>query len=267
MPRRVSKPSLKERRRRARNVTVFLSCVLALSLILFIAVLARIPETRVVSVTSSAVTYASNTAIEGVVRDMLEGSHLFIIPRSHAFFIPTASIKDEIKKTFPSIQSISIKRNGLREVEVVLNEETPSYLWCASSEDSPSCFFMNSDGYVFARAHTESTPFIRFTGNIEGDPIGQRYLSEDFQSLIKGVSGIEKIVGKTVTSVDMDEHNDIAVHFIDGSYIQFVRASSYDALLENISSVFSSKKVEREQALEYADFRFGNKIYVKFREE
>lgn len=268
MPRRAQKSSLKERRRRARRITALLSGALALAIIGFVATVLRIPETKIVSVSVSETVYVTEPAVQRLAFDFLAGSYALLVPRTHSFFAPLSSMRRGIEETFPSVRSVTIERDTLRALHIVVTEEVPAFLWCApEGAVYNGCFFMNDAGYIFAAARADNERLVRYAGTILGNPVGVEFLAGEFPALNALVERIGQVVGGTVRAVSVDEHDDVRITFADGAELLFVRTAESDVLLDAILSVFSSQKMNTERRLEYADFRFGNKIFVKFHNE
>jgi hypothetical protein len=53
---------------------------------------------------------------------------------------------------------------------------------------------------------------------------------------------------------------------VQGGTLKFVRTADRPVLLDNIASIFSARGLSASETLDYADFRFGDKVYVKFLE-
>lgn len=260
MAKQGSKRSLKERRRRARFITVALSAALALSVVIFIAVVARIPETKIVRITVSDTTYVHQGALEQVALQLLSGTHFFLIPRTHTFFAPLSSIRKEIERSFPAVERVVVRRDTMRALTIEVTEKDPSFLWCRSEE----CFYMSSDGYIFAPVQGGSNDFVRYEGAITDNPTGVFFLDGSFQDLNTAVENIATIINDEARRVSVDMYDDVTVTFKSGAELIFVRTAQREVLLDAITSVFSVKRVHETRVLEYADFRFGNKIFVKF---
>lgn len=257
--------SLKERRRRARRISYVLGALLVGVVLMFIATLARIPETKITSISVSDTTYVHAGALEHVAQKNLAGSHFFLIPRTHTFFAPLSSIRREIENSFPAVKRAIVRRDGMRAITISVTEETPAFLWCRAHEGaSESCFYMSDRGYVFAPAPVAVPTFVRYAGGIVGDPIGSWFLEESFQDLHKVVEQIARVVDERVTFVSVDVHNDVTVTFASGASLMFVRTAHTETLLDAIASVFSVQRAHERRSLEYADFRFGNRVFVKF---
>ena len=80
------------------------------------------------------------------------------------------------------------------------------------------------------------------------------------------LDALKKISLRPVALFIRDE-NDIELYLKDESKILFGRTQNFSLILENIQTFFESKEYEsrEEGTLEYADFRFGNKVYYMFR--
>jgi hypothetical protein len=126
---------------------------------------------------------------------------------------------------------------------------------------------MDKEGFIFVEAPVDTTLYVRFSGLVAGDPIGSRYLDGDFDSFKSFIEEVSSTAHRTPQSVVVENNDDVSITFVQGGVLKFVRTDDSEATLDNIASVFSSRKLDTNERLEYADFRFGNKVYVKFIEE
>lgn len=259
------KLSLKERRQRRR---VFLISSLAtLGLVLVVGALFGIqhPSVRIAEVAVVGVERAPSDLIQKSVSDALVGSYFFIIPKNSIFFFPKNSIEKTLRDLFHTIKEVSIVRSSFHTITVKVEERAPVALWCGSeSADAENCFLMDSSGYVFMKDQNPPTDLIRFVGGGVSKPLGDVFLEGEFESLRTYVDDVTVATDRTPYAVSVDTYGDVRVIFTEGGELRFTSRNASSALLDNIASVFASRRFETDEVLEYADFRFGNKIYVKF---
>ncbi len=257
---------LKDKRRRLLWVKVAAGTgVVALSLS-FLWYAVRLPEITIAEVEVNGTALAKVDVFTQIAESALQGSYGFFIPKNNALFIPTQQIASAIVAAFPEVESVSVTRDGWQRLVVSVTERTPSALWCARDEDEVLCYLMNKSGFIFDQA-SGGEPYVQYFGALSGEPVGGTFLAGDFPLLDVFVSAVAKATNRTASSVLVDEHDDVDVTFVEGGTLKFVRTADQKETINNITSVFASRKFNTDEKLEYADFRFGNKVYVKFREE
>lgn len=287
MPPKKKKRPLKERRRRARMLALFALAFTVLALLASAVIGLRRPEVTIASVEVFGTRIAREDLVHRQVTDLLHGSYLFLIPRANTFFYPHARIVKDIKSTFLPVKDVRVSRSGFTALSVRVEERAPAALWCRpASPSAPTagpaaepeelaaatsarCFLMDEDGFVFAPAQGDTAPaeLPRFLGKLSADPLGETYLSGSLGTLRIFLDKLARAAKRTPGEVLVDEHDDVYVRFAEGGEVRFTRADQSDALLDNIASVFASSRFDAGDTLEYADFRFGSKIYVKFEGE
>lgn len=273
------KLSLKDRRRRLAWVKVAAgSAVVALSLVLIWNV-ARLPEITVAGVDVTGTKLVNASDVQKLAQSKLAGSYLFLVPRTNSLVFPRGSMVAAVVDAFPEVDAVSVVRDGWQKITVVITEREAVALWClpvlpaqagegsSEGESVSSCYLMDKDGFVFASVKDDSKLLIRFLGIVSGEPIGQKYLSGDFASLKSFIEEVSSTAHRTPESVLVEDNGDVSLTFVQGGVLKFVLASDRDATLDNIASVFASRRLDTNEKLDYADFRFGNKVYVKFIEE
>lgn len=229
---------------------------------LFLWYAAHRPEVTITDISVSGDSALSANAVEDVARAALAGSYFALVPRANSLVFPKDALVAAIAHAFPELAEVSVSRTGLTGLTIALTERAALARWCAESE----CYFMDKHGFVFARAAGNAASLIDFYGVLSGDPVGQIYLSDfaEFKSFIEEVSST---VRRSPESVTVDENGDASLMFREGGVLKFVRSADREATLANIVSVFSSPGFGKGKTLDYADFRFGDKVYVKFIEE
>lgn len=282
MPPKKKKRPLKERRRRARMLALFALAFAVLALLASAVIGLRRPEITIASVEVFGTAIAREDLVHRQVTDLLHGSYLFLIPRANTFFYPHARIVKDIKSTFLPVKDVRVSRSGFTALSVRVKEREAAALWCRpASNAQPAdvateaeeaagaptrCFLMDEDGFVFAPAQGDTAPaeLLRFLGKLSADPLGETYLSGSLGTLRIFLDKLARAAKRTPGEVLVDEHDDVYVRFAESGEVRFTRADQSDALLDNIASVFASSRFAEDDELDYADFRFGSKIYVKF---
>lgn len=94
--------------------------------------------------------------------EKLQGNYLRFIPKTGIFVLRPKTLAAQIKKQFPYIETIQVKRNNLSSISVSITEYKGVYLWCTNPE---ACYFMNKNGLVFSPApYFSGSAYIRVFG-------------------------------------------------------------------------------------------------------
>lgn len=219
-------------------------------------------EVTISSVTVTGGAYADTAEIKRLVSELIAGSYARLVPRASSFFYPRAMIADSIKVSFPSVDAVSVKLTGLTALAVAVTERAPKARWCPLAEVE-GCYLMDASGNVFALA--DSVAGIAYRGRIDGDPLGQTFLDGEFPALEGFVARVPRATGRTVASVSVDADDDVEVVLDGGGVVRFARASDLERVIGNVAVTFGSKQFASGAPFEYADFRFGDKVYVKWK--
>ncbi|MEK7613788.1 MAG: hypothetical protein AAB439_02890 [Patescibacteria group bacterium] len=257
------KHSLNARRTRRRTFLVGSVVVVGVLLSVGVFVGLRREEVTLASVSVSETTYVRGDLIIEIVEESLRGSFAFIVPRANAFFYPHDAIQKELQTTFHSIKEVTFKREGLTALAVSIVERTPEARWCDDSTPGTRCLFLDETGFAFALA-TSSESMRTYTGGGFAGTLGTTFLPEEYQRLKVFLDDLTTASGRTITEVAIDEYGDVFVRFKEGGEVRVTLSSINTPLLDTIASVFRSRRFSEGDEFLYADFRFGNKIYVKF---
>jgi len=264
------KLSLRDRRRRLVWVKVAAgTAVVALSVVM-IWYAAHLPGITVAGVEVLGTKLVNASVVKNLVESKLAGSYFFLVPRTNSLVFPRGAVVAAVVQAYPEVDAVSVIRDGWQKITVLITEREPSALWCtAPGADTgiSSCYLMDANGFIFTPVADNARLLVRFSGIISGEPVGQKYLAEDFAPLKSFVEEISSTAHRTPQSVLAEDNGDVSVTFVQGGVLKFVRTADRDATLNNIVSVFSSRRLDTNERLDYADFRFGNKVYVKFIEE
>ena len=258
---------LQEIRRRKRYALCALGLVVFVAAFSGLVFLLRLPEVTINSVAVSETEYVRNELVLEMVNGMLEGNYLLVIPRSNTFLYPKHAIQRDMFALFPSVERVKFSRIGFNTLSISITERTPVAEWCSNPGTSSPCYLLDNGGFVFAPQRVQGSSFVVYGGGLTGDPLGQTYLSGEFQSIQEFVQDLKKVTERNPKTVLIDEHDDVSVTFKEGGELRFAVESANGTLLDNIASVFASRRFHSDDILEYADFRFGNKIYVKFEDK
>ena len=244
--------------------------VVASFLILWYVV--SMPAVSIASVNVQGASLAPADGIKAIAENELKGAYLLVIPRHNSFLYPGVSIEKAIEKEYPPIASVAVSRNGLNTLDIAVSERVPVALWCdgdaVAADTGETCFDMDRNGFVFTSAAgdaSSTSSLVRYQGDLSGSPIGKTYLSGGFAPLSALITDIATSIGRAPESVSIPQDtDDVYLTLQGGGVIRFVRTADPGTTLQNIVSVFSSDDFKSHSSFQYIDFRFGNKVYVKY---
>ncbi len=256
------------------------TAVVAVAIVLVFYV-THLPSLTISEVDVAGTNLVSAEDVQALAREKLNGSYAYLVPHANSLFAPVAAIASAIKNTYPPVAGVSISRKSMTALAIVVTERQAAALWCAgvlpgeisadgnvatsSASAASGCYLMDSSGFIYTKAPSEEG-FTRFYGTIVGNPIGALYLSGDFASLEKTVAGIGESISRTPDNVLVDNGGtDVSITFSEGGVLRFARTNDSQVTLQNVASVFASQSFKDHPDFEYVDFRFGDKVYVKFR--
>lgn len=256
---------LRDRRRKRLRVRLIALGVLIVLCVAGCAYAVRLPAITISTVNVTGTELVSADAVKSLAEQKLTGSYAYLIPRANAFFAPLPSIQKAIQNSFPPVASVSVSRQGLTAIDIALTERQPSALWCEGSpSETGQCYLMDAEGYIFAIS-PDSGGYVDYYGVFDGNPIGKTYLS-DFAILNGTVEGIGTSVKLTPKSVSVENGDeDVFLDFAEGGEVRFLRAADSQETIENVASVFGSDDFKSHSSFQYVDFRFGDKVYVKYK--
>lgn len=250
--------------------------VLVVLLLVGIVFAIRAPQLQVVdiSVTGAAVTDQSD--VVDLVEGELQGSYLGFFPKRSVLLVHTAHLSRSIKSAFPRFMTVSVSRQGMQKVVVTVSEYKSTYLWCDSVE-AEKCFFMDSQGTVFAEAPVFSgsaypklfggtataatpLPFIPFPASflrtIDTVILGLR--QENMQSLEFYNASFHSLKVVAMRGADT-----VTILFDPVTDLQ----QAFDALHTALRApAFANMLRDGAKKLAYIDMRFEGKVVYKFQE-
>ncbi|MEK7582053.1 MAG: hypothetical protein AAB488_01845 [Patescibacteria group bacterium] len=218
------------------------------------------------------------------VTNILEEKYFYLIPKKNFFFYPKNAIERDLSDSFKRISKISVSYKSFKNpqtIAVKIEERKPAYLWCGKSkaeivirEKTPKCYFIDDSGFVLDRAPIFSeNVFIILYGKIingENNPIGGIFLSkDDFLSLTKFIYKTSSF-GLISTSLIKKDDGDYELELARAGKILFSLNDGAEKNISNLESALGTDPlktnlVNKPDALEYIDLRFGNKVFFKFK--
>ncbi|MBI2120130.1 MAG: FtsQ-type POTRA domain-containing protein [Parcubacteria group bacterium] len=235
-----------------------------------------LPSLQVKNIIVRGAAVLTEEEVQQRVKEELSGKYLYVFPKTNVFLYPQKPIEESLLAAFPRIASVSANLDTERILTITLTEREPFALWCGReipfSETDKTCAYIDEKGFVFAKAPNFSGRAyfeLYGTGMLPpGDPIGHNFLPvETYQNIVRIKKRLEGFQVKPVTV--LAETDGGATFATAGGYkIRFNVDQDISSLESNMQAVFRAGSwggTAASGALEYLDFRFGNKVYYKFR--
>ncbi len=259
------RPRLKDRRRTALLIRVLLVVVLVFAIVGGLIYAAHRPELSITTVQVAGTSAAKNDDIRAVVESDISGSYAYIIPRNTELTLPRASIRENLLATFPDLKTVTLSVSNVRILVVTIAGRSSVAEWCGKEPytGNADCYDMDENGFLFYKS--EQAQVRRYTGPLEGEPLGATFLRGDFARLNDLVDHIAQVLDGHIRSIHVAANRDVFADVAGIGELRFVKSTDPTDLLTNIKSVFDSAQFKSEGVLEYADFRFGGKALLKFK--
>lgn len=286
----LTSPRIEEMKHKRRVRNFRLSVIYFFVFILIVGLLSYFSSNNHIVIDNIVITgnHIINTQdIEGNVNKNLNGKYLYLFNKANTFIYPNKQIYNDLLKSFPRIDKLSIYRENLKTLHIDLTERMGSYLYCGSkipeviNDVGENCYFINNDGYIFDKA-----PY--FSGNVYfkyyiqifdnglpvENPLMKNILSaDDFHKMVRFIDGIT-VIGFKPIYMEMNQSGINTIYLNHGTQditptIVFKNGSDLELILNNLSVAMSKKEFADEinskyTKLQYIDLRFNNKVLYKF---
>lgn len=264
--RKFRSPELRDKRRK-RLIQIFVfyigaGLILAVSLVLLL----RIDWFKIKSVEVAGNSVESSKNISDITKAQLSGHYLYFIPKSNFLLYPRRSLKGELLNSFKRFEAVDVSYEGDNTLLVDVEERKPLWLWCEDKD----CYFMDKDGYVFAKAPNFSgNVYLRASGGLNnegGEIIGSKFANNwNFEELKAFVEAI-KDRGFVPVGIAITPERDAEFLLKNGEVIKLSPTKSLASAYADLENALASGLLSSEAPLQYIDLRFDNKIFYKARE-
>jgi hypothetical protein len=200
---------------------------------------------------------------------------MYVLPGDNIFIISKNKLIENLKKDFPLIKNISIKKTSFSSIGITLDEYVPTMLFC-QSENLDTCFLVSSDGILFEHAPKFSNSlYFMLYDNYRTDQVvlGQPAFDGDTLKKIITLKKELEIFGmnpKAFKRADQDTFIISKNNTSETFNIVFKSNQSVETIMSNLTSALKSTTLKDSknngyQNLEYIDVRFTNKVFYKVR--
>jgi cell division septal protein FtsQ len=278
---RLGDERLHARRRRGRRRALVALCVFIFLLLCAGVWKLRQPAVRISHIKISSEEFISADTQESLVTiatTAMQGNYFGVIPRDSIFFFPGARIRANILAAHPEFAAISISRNWMTGLSIVVQDRVPIARWCASTSNvarfdlatssarsnlATDCYLFDANGFIFATTSPLQTinSFVVFSSlGSTTNPVGSTLPNADKLPTAFNFARQLSSFGATVSSIVFrgDEVDD---YVTDGTRITYVLGDEQNAFTE-LSSARNNFNLS-DGSVEYIDLRFDGKIYIK----
>jgi len=209
-------------------------------------------------------------AIKGFAEKKISGNYAYVLPKSSILLYPREELKESLLESFKEIKEVEVSYESLQSISITIEERKPYALYCGDQVSTTTdCYFLDEDGLIFSKAPDFSgNVYLKYFGALsDGALIGQQFMQvENFHEMNFFLSSLYE-TGLNPITFSIINKDDLEIELESGGKIMFGQKQNLSDIYDNIQSVFSSEEFNKNNlsTLEYADFRFGNKVYFKFK--
>ena len=274
----------KQKQKKAFTLWILLVIVLALAVI----ALLRLNTFFITNVVVTGTKSEKNKIIENEVTNILRGSYVHALPKQNVFIYPEDLIQDTLYKKYTNFDTVTLRRSGLHTLTIMVHERLP--VLYVTDQANPTGVFIDSSGYIYNNSDIEyskliasSTPVSESTITYVGsttlalpvdfnNSIGKSIDPAQFKNLLILIDALNK-KNIRVISVLLRPYGDAELQITkNGGHIRVHLDDDSLRILANLSAIrktspFKEDFLNKRDALQYIDMRFGNKVFYKFTEQ
>lgn len=275
---------MKHKRRIKRVRLLVLIFILFISIIFGLSVLSQYKKINITNIVVAGTRIINTDEVKTLIESDMSGKYLHLFSKHNSFIYPKQYVYNDLLKTFPRIEKLTIYRGPLNTINAIIVERAGSYLWCGDSvpeiqnDIGENCYFINNDGYIFDKApYFSGNVYFKFYIPLLNSPINplglQMLKSDDFHSLLRFVSKTTDLGLKPIYLV-FDNIDTYQLYLDHGDNdttpeIIFKNTDDLNKTADNLSIAMSKPEFADEikskyTTLLYIDLRFNNKVLYKF---
>ena len=251
------------RKRFLRRILAFLFLFAGISV--GVVALFYLPQVKIRKVAVEGAEVLNKDKIRMEVEAVLAGKYFDFFPKNTIFAVPKNEIKRKILADFSRVKEISVKRDLLLSLTILITERQGKALWCVGDT---LCAFLDEDGMVFEPSPVFSgrvfAKFLDERGQKAG--LGQEMIFPDeFRKLLAFKNFLEDEFGFKIDKMVLKDFGEYEFFMSASWRILINESASQTNLFDNFRIAFENELKDKFDKLDYLDLRFGNKIFYKFR--
>lgn len=223
---------------------------------------------RIQQVEISGVSPVLAEKIEQNINASLSGTYFGVIPKKNVLLYPKSSLVASVVDSFPRVAEVHSELDifTTQTLYIRAKERREYALWCQDTSDEAPCYYVDTQGFVFAPAPQYSDGVIfTYYGGIEGDPLEQQFREPRvFQRLGTFVRAYEK-------HPHFDNTPPVGLRAVAGDYelllkggarIIFAEDADFSEVFLNLTATIDEGVFSLDE-IEYVDVRLPDKIFYK----
>lgn len=209
--------------------------------------------------------------IKQVVRDDLSGFFWLVIPRNNFFFISGRRIRDDLGLKFSQLSHIEVDKKFPRKIAITVKEHQLWGVYCLRSQTQPPvstpCFYLNTRGMAYEELSRFEGWLLPLIYGSDRPKIGVAAVSaEKLQFFGEAKTALEGVNSRLLSmSLSTTTPDDVRLGLAEGWEVWVTATRPVSEWLGALKTLLESEVGEKRFQLEYADLRFGNKIFYKYR--
>jgi len=247
-----------------------LGSVIIIGVFAYFLLFASFFDVREVSVEGTQI--LSTSIVREVTEEEIEGKMLGITTKS-ILFVDTQGVASTLKKEFPAIDSVQVRRVFPSSIRVIISEREEVVVWCKFVEGTGACVGVDSSGIAF-RGASNIDFYLTGPPALTSVAWGDRVVDPETLAAILDFKGRSE--GWSV--LRDGEVKVVEVKIVSLNRMHAVFSEGWEAYLNPAESIeWQSTKLrlvlerevpkERRPDLTYIDLRFGDQAYVKYKGE
>ncbi len=262
-------PSRHAKQRRRKKIFYILAGIVVLAGIIW--GISALSYNKAIAITevkvSGAVAVDTKQVIEIAKKD-LQTKYFYVISRNNSILYPRSKIKKDIMTQFPRVKDVNAAVESNSTLYIELSERKPFALWCKEITANDDCYFLDNQGFIFAKApNFYGTVFFKYYNRInDQDPIGQTYMKADRLKAIHDFARQISQLGLVPVALKVRTLGEFDFLLEQGGRIMFSENDSFTQLLDNLSTLIGNQPALKDASnIDYIDLRFGNKLFYKLK--
>lgn len=208
---------------------------------------------------------------------VLREKYLYLIPKSNVLLYPKDTLEKVLRDSYKKIDSMEIRHNSFRGLEILVEEKVPTALVCEGFHEEnvqeEDCYFADETGYVFGKAPQFSTGvYLRYyiVTDIGDSIIGTNFIAEElFKDLQKFAEAAQRATIDPL-GILIGSQGDFEMYSrnSDGSEMitYFNDRYPFEKTSSNLIAFWNDSKIKKKGAtttpiFDSLNLRFGNNVF------
>ncbi len=223
--------------------------------------------------------------VTDLAMEHIRASSLLFVPRTSIFLLDIKGLHALLHDTYPRIESVQVRRTGVTAAVIQIRERVPEALWCgdvvppiayarastrAGSADEAwgSCYLLDQNSFIYSRAPVYTgSRYPRYYGSLEkAQPIGQYFIEADEFRRLQHLLELLASSGVETTALLLLDERDMELYLSEGLRVIVARDHAPEVFLRRMTASLEADVIDRSREVEYVDFRFGSKVFIKYRD-